>query len=186
MRIVKYREERRQEIIDTAKRLFLEYGTEHTSISQLVKEVGVAHGLFYYYFKSKEEVMASVLEQMIEEFRMELKGALSTAGEGFYQQLMILINAIFDIHTKNTPIPKSDDWMSSHYHDRVVNVLNEVGQEILAKGIAQGHLKIAHPDLVFQMIIGGSVFLIEKSHISRGVLIEVITQILGLPENCIG
>ena len=185
MRIVKYREERKQEIIDTAKRLFLKYGTEQTSVSQLVREVGVAHGLFYYYFKSKEEVMASVLDQMIEDFSNELTEALRAAGDGFYPQLMLLINTIFDVHNKQTPVPKSDDWISSHYHAQVVNVLDEAGRDILAKGVAQGHLTMNHPDLVFQMMIGGSVLLIEKSHVPREVLIEVIVQILGLPQDSI-
>ena len=55
-RITKAPEERRQEIIDTAMKVFYEKGYEKTSISDIAKEMNVAQGLCYRYFSSKEEL----------------------------------------------------------------------------------------------------------------------------------
>ena len=54
MRISKEPEARKQEILETAMKLFAEKGYEKTSISDIVKEIGVAQGLCYRYFPSKD------------------------------------------------------------------------------------------------------------------------------------
>ena len=52
-RITKAPEERRQEILDTAMRLFYQNGYEKTSIADIAQEMHVAQGLCYRYFPSK-------------------------------------------------------------------------------------------------------------------------------------
>jgi AcrR family transcriptional regulator len=64
-RIVKEPEERRKELIDTAERLFIAQGYDQTSVSDIVKEVNVSQGAFYYYFASKEDVLVAVMEKQI-------------------------------------------------------------------------------------------------------------------------
>ena len=62
-RITKAPEERRQEIIDTALKVFYEKGYEKTSISDIAREMHVAQGLCYRYFSSKEELFDTALDQ---------------------------------------------------------------------------------------------------------------------------
>lgn len=64
-RIVKEREERRKELIDTAEQLFIAQGYEQTSISDIVRLVNVSQGAFYYYFESKEDVLVAAMEKQI-------------------------------------------------------------------------------------------------------------------------
>ena len=45
MRITKEPEERKQEILDTAMRIFYEKGYEKTSIADIAKAIGVTQGL---------------------------------------------------------------------------------------------------------------------------------------------
>ena len=62
MRVSKASEERRQEILDAAMRVFYEKGYEKTSISDIALKLGVAQGLIYRYFKSKEALFDGALE----------------------------------------------------------------------------------------------------------------------------
>lgn len=62
-RITKDPEERRQEILDTAIRLFCEKGYEKTSISDIAREMNVAQGLCYRYFPSKEILFDTAVDQ---------------------------------------------------------------------------------------------------------------------------
>ena len=62
-RITKEPEVRRQEILDTAMKLFYEKGYEKTSITDIAREMGVAQGLCYRYFSSKEMIFDSALDQ---------------------------------------------------------------------------------------------------------------------------
>ena len=64
-RIIKDPEERRKELIDTAERLFIAEGYDQTAISDIVKEVNVSQGAFYYYFDSKDDVLVAVVEKQI-------------------------------------------------------------------------------------------------------------------------
>ena len=63
MRIIKEPEVRKQEILDTAIKLFGENGYEKTSITDIAKAIGVAQGLCYRYFPSKEALFDSAIEQ---------------------------------------------------------------------------------------------------------------------------
>ena len=54
MRITKKPEIRRQEILDAALVLFGKNGYEKTSMADIAKYMGVAQGLCYRYFPSKE------------------------------------------------------------------------------------------------------------------------------------
>ena len=65
MRIIKDPEERKAEILDTAERLFTTKGYNQTTIIDILSEIGIAKGTFYYYFKSKEEVMDAIIMRIV-------------------------------------------------------------------------------------------------------------------------
>ena len=52
-RIIKEADERRNEILDAAETLITEKGYSKTTIIDILNQVGIAKGTFYYYFKSK-------------------------------------------------------------------------------------------------------------------------------------
>ena len=66
MRITKEPEERKQEILDTAMRIFYEKGYEKTSITDIARAIGVGKGLCYRYFPSKEVLFDRAVEQYAE------------------------------------------------------------------------------------------------------------------------
>lgn len=63
MRIVKGHDERKNEILDTSERLFHTKGFEKCTVNDILKEVAIAKGTFYYYFKSKKEVLDEVVSR---------------------------------------------------------------------------------------------------------------------------
>jgi len=62
IRITKKPEERRKELISIAEQLFIKKGYEQTAVSDIVKKANVAQGTFYYYFKTKEEILDSIID----------------------------------------------------------------------------------------------------------------------------
>ena len=87
MRTIKAPEERKAEIIAASRELFEKYGVENTKVSQIVKKVGVAQGLFYYYFRSKDEVIAAVIEDVLSEIEEVIEGIINDPEKNFYQKL---------------------------------------------------------------------------------------------------
>jgi TetR/AcrR family transcriptional regulator, transcriptional repressor for nem operon len=56
-----HREEVKQNIIASARRLFNRRGFEAVSISQIMRGAGLTHGGFYSYFRSKSDLYAEVM-----------------------------------------------------------------------------------------------------------------------------
>ena len=61
----KYPEETKKLIVDTAARLFMEKGYDHTSIQDIIDNLGgLTKGAIYHHFKSKEDIVYAVFEKM--------------------------------------------------------------------------------------------------------------------------
>jgi AcrR family transcriptional regulator len=71
MRVVKEAEERRNEILDAADKLFGQKGFDGTSTNDILEKVGIARGTLYYHFKSKEDIV----DALIERYNVQLLGA---------------------------------------------------------------------------------------------------------------
>jgi len=75
-RISKDPEERKQEIIETARLLFIEKGFSSTKVSDIVKRINVSQGVFYYYFDSKEAIIDEIIDGYIRKV-LDRAGAFS-------------------------------------------------------------------------------------------------------------
>ncbi len=75
-RISKPPEERKQELIDVAIRLFFTKGYEETSVRDILKEVNGAPGMFYYYFASKEEIFRAAIDSYVERYIQSLTATI--------------------------------------------------------------------------------------------------------------
>ncbi len=56
-------EEKRQLILDAAVRVFARAGYHTSRVGDIAEEAGVAHGLLYHYFSSKDEVLQTVFRE---------------------------------------------------------------------------------------------------------------------------
>ena len=52
--------DKRKQILDAAVRVFAEHGYHGSRVGDIAEDAGVAHGLLYHYFSSKEEVLRTV------------------------------------------------------------------------------------------------------------------------------
>jgi AcrR family transcriptional regulator len=79
-RTTKPASDRRIEFINAAEALFNEKGFENTSVDDIVQRVGVAKGLFYYYFKSREELLAAIVDRILDEVEQVVVEATKREG----------------------------------------------------------------------------------------------------------
>jgi TetR/AcrR family transcriptional regulator, fatty acid metabolism regulator protein len=56
-------EEKRRQILDAAVRVFARRGFHTSRVGDIAEEAGVAHGLLYHYFASKDEVLQTVFRE---------------------------------------------------------------------------------------------------------------------------
>ena len=62
----------RQKIVDTANQLFYHRGYNQTSFSDIAEAAGIPRGNFYYYFKTKDDILGAVIDGRIDRIRAML------------------------------------------------------------------------------------------------------------------
>jgi TetR/AcrR family fatty acid metabolism transcriptional regulator len=56
-------EDKRRQLLDAAVRVFARKGFHGSRVGDIAEEAGVAHGLLYHYFKSKDQVLEAVFHE---------------------------------------------------------------------------------------------------------------------------
>jgi len=70
-------EERRHELMNAARHLFVEQGVDSTTVEQITSRADVAKGTFYLYFSSKEDVLAALGDRYGHELLEGIRAAIS-------------------------------------------------------------------------------------------------------------
>ena len=73
--------ERKQQLVEAAEALFTERGYSATRISDICARAGVAKGLFYWYFPTKESLFAELVRSMRQSLRRAQAAAMDTAAD---------------------------------------------------------------------------------------------------------
>ncbi len=62
---------RKKEVVNHAKKLFIEKGYRNTSIQEILEDSGISRGTFYNYFPSKSELFKAVYDAFLEEYHKQ-------------------------------------------------------------------------------------------------------------------
>lgn len=156
MRIVKEAEERKNEILDVAARLFSIKGFDNTSTNDILQEVGIARGTLYYHFQSKEEILDAVIDRMIGQMLVEA-GALAKKKElPVLQRLTLMIRALQvkkgwgdglmeQIHKPQNAL------MHQKIQEKLLAGMNPLLADLLEEGVAAGICHTDYPAEVAEM-----------------------------------
>ena len=85
-------EERREQIVKAATKLFSEQGYYLTTIQDIAREAGISVGLIYQYFKDKDDVLFLTLKLVLETYEKVIPAALDQA-EHPLERLCLAIGA---------------------------------------------------------------------------------------------
>jgi AcrR family transcriptional regulator len=78
--------DRRRELVDAAVRVFARNGFHASRVGDIAEEAGVAHGLLYHYFRSKDEVLETIFRETWSGLVSETK-RIEASGVPFREQL---------------------------------------------------------------------------------------------------
>jgi len=73
-------EKRRNQILDAAMDVFSRMGFHKARMDDIVRESGLSKGAIYWYFKSKDAIIAAILERIFSREQKSLKEALAAEG----------------------------------------------------------------------------------------------------------
>ena len=135
-RISKAPEERKKELIEVASKLFELKGYEKVSVRDILSEVNGAPGMFYYYFKSKEDIFLACMETYFDEKLKNKLGILQNKEIDYEERIKILRELIVkDISQFTTRYNFSKEnsitdnsyrlWELIHYIGKFIDVYSE-------------------------------------------------------------
>lgn len=183
-RISKPPEIRRQELLEVAMELFTQRGYEETSMGDIAKTAGVAQGLCYRYFDSKQKLFQEAMEQYVRACCTDFLPVIHDRSKTIRERLEIMAQAILDSdqHSK----------YSAFYHRPDHHVLHEelslricrfllphVTQELSAACDA-GELHLRYPEITASYLLHGQIGLIGSGKLSLEVRITEILRYTDL------
>lgn len=135
--------------MNAALELFLSTGYTKTMIVDIVGKVGVAKGTFYYYFPSKEAILAALFSRWATEkvavFKLENSQAAVQKLQSFIKLLFFppqspLNNLFYRLwHEKQSHL------LYKTWHQVMKNIFNPVLADIIRQGNQEGTMHVACP-----------------------------------------
>ncbi|RTZ60117.1 MAG: TetR/AcrR family transcriptional regulator [Gammaproteobacteria bacterium] len=160
-------EKNRNQIVNAASKLFYRQGYEYTSFTDIASESGIPRGNFYYYFKTKEDILDAVIGTRKDNFRKLLDSwntEFATPLERLHRSLNMLKNSESEVirygcpmGTLNTELGKADhphrddaramfdlfrDWLVEQFQALGRDDADQLAMHLLAR--TQGITVIAH------------------------------------------
>ncbi|MGF9965983.1 TetR/AcrR family transcriptional regulator [Bacillus rhizoplanae] len=168
MRIVKEYEERRNEILDTAERLFVSKGYMKTTVNDILREIGIAKGTFYHYFKSKEEVMDAIILRIVNTDVAAAKKIASNPN-------IPVIDKLFQILMAQMPkAGENKEKMIEQFHQpnnaemhqkslvQAIVHLTPVLTEVIEQGIKEGVFVTMYPRETIEFLIASAQVIFDE------------------------
>jgi len=158
MRVVKEAEERRNEILDAAERLFGTKGFDNTSTNDILNEVGIARGTLYYHFKSKEDILDAMVNRMASRL-VENASAIAAQHEipvlQRLTQMMLALNVDGDLgHEIMEQVHKPQNaLLHQKMQERLLAGVNPLVTDLIQEGIALGICRTDYPAEVAEMTL---------------------------------
>lgn len=158
VRIVKGAEERKNEILDIAERLFGAKGFDGTSTTDILNEIGIARGTLYYHFKSKEDILDAMIERMNGSLVAKASEIARKKDMPVLQRLtlmMMALNVNNDLgHEIMEQVHKPQNaLMHQKMQERLLAGVNPVVTALIEEGIAQGICQTDYPAEVAEMTL---------------------------------
>ena len=174
-------EERRNEFVEAAEKLFRENGIVDTTISSIVKEMDVAKGLFYYYFKSKDDVIDAISDKYNEIFNEMMNASMDQ--QDYPSRLrQFVINTVASFRELDNKLCSGEDVDLSALSMRSIeeaksNAINAL-TDLFNEGNEQDELMLEHPKYYADILISGIIELVQQKEAADDEIKEIILDLI--------
>ncbi|GGP08760.1 MULTISPECIES: TetR family transcriptional regulator [Bacillaceae] len=145
-----YKKERKRELIEVAKKVFIEKGFVHTSMQDIMDKAGISRGAFYSYFDNIDHVFIEVLkyddQKDIQYFVSSDEGPIWPQLKKWVEEQQFYIEAI----EQTLLYAKAEFFLSSNYANNKDNFpyiserykrTTEAIEEVLNEGMLKGEFR---------------------------------------------
>ena len=186
-------EKRKLVLLQIAYKMFLTRGYENTSVDEIIEEAGIAKGTFYYYFKSKEQLLEEVIGMMIEEEAQ--KARLIVGSDLPVPRKIAAIMAAFrlaqDEQTIGDALNQPENiLMHEKTNRRIIDTIVPILSEVVEAGVKEGVFSCDHiaERMRIILIVSNGLF-DDNSHFTKNdvtVFVDMIEKMLGAKKGTMG
>jgi AcrR family transcriptional regulator len=153
---------RRDEILDAAERVFAEKGYHETGIADIAADLGIGHGTFYRYFRSKHDIAATVLERVVARIAaagLEEDPDASETLEQYREQTARILSRMFDLIDDHPMVMRFFHSQSlvvdAERLSAALDAYSEFTQRFLENGVRRGFLRAGlDAEITAQALVG--------------------------------
>lgn len=168
VRIVKDPKERKQEIVATARELFLSKGYDNTTMKDVMVKLNIAKGTIYHYFSSKDELLDAVIQSVVEEEKERLQEIIDSKEGTALDRLKHLTVSGTSHHGE-----EGHDELLEHLHQtanagmhirllaQLVTMQAPLYAELIGQGCEEGTFSTDAPLECAEFLLAGIQFLID-------------------------
>lgn len=165
-RIVKAPEERRAEIVDTAERLFREIGYAKCSVEMIIREIGVAKGTFYYYFKSKPDILQAIVDTTLDKIVEMAEGVADETSLSAMQKMEVLLGDSHIGDDNSIEVAEMLHLPENRELHELTNIqtvlrMSPILAHIVEQGTEEGVFNVERPLETIQFLFTGAQFLTD-------------------------
>ena len=172
-RITKPVEERRQEIIDTSRVMFMEYGFGRTQMADISKKMNVAAGTIYHYFKSKTELLYAVIDEIVSDTIQQKRQFLNNAQGSSFDRLKSFVTSFEnEEHWKLSHSFSDDPTIIQYYLTKISNSFLPILESLIEQGNADDSWYCEYPAEIAVFILQGMTGVMSKEHERKDSLQE--------------
>lgn len=158
MRIVKEAEERKNEILDVAERLFGTKGFDSTSTNDILNEIGIARGTLYYHFKSKEDILDAMIGRMSKRLIEKAEDIFRQKDIPVMQRLTMMVMALNVGGSLGQEVMEQvhkpqNALLHQKMQEGLLSGINPLIAGLIREGIAQGICQTDYPEEVAEMTL---------------------------------
>jgi|GEM_PF-97087 len=164
-RIVKKPENRRKEIIQAARKLFMTQDYDKTSMQDIINYLGIAKGTIYHYFSSKEALLQAVIEDVVDDTIEQMNLVLQASGTALEKiKRLVQLGNVQSSHEKIIDSLHRDEYDSMHTRLLVAMLLKQVPlyAQLIEQGCQEGVFETKYPLQAAEFILFAVQFLTDK------------------------
>jgi AcrR family transcriptional regulator len=151
-------EVRRQQFIKAAEELFRQKGYDKVTMSEIADKVGVSHGAYFYYYKSKEELMRAVIVNSVRENEQNLRTLALDREKTALEKIQSLLSMTITAYTSEHEFMEfaygygnADIFREYTRMSRAANV--PLLTEILKQGNKEGSFNVKYPEDTMEYLL---------------------------------
>ncbi len=165
-RTVKAPEERRAEIVAAADQLFRQKGYAKCSVDMIIREIGVAKGTFYYYFKSKADILAAIVDRTLNQVVELAEGVADEPSLTAMQKMEALLGNSHIGDDDSLDVAEMLHLPENRELHELTNIqtvlqLSPILARIVEQGIQEGSFEVDKPLETIQFLFTGAQFLTD-------------------------